>query len=142
MLVDGPSEIAAAVARVAALAFVLFYDAGDTVACITSGIPAGRAASGALGEGAAVKATEVLFADPTKNLSFRVGTYAWVVALAAAAMVPWRAGAPRLPLVLLAPAAFLLPLGSLAFAFFFLAAWIALGRSADAPAAREPSRVV
>ena len=149
MLVDGLSGVAGMVAKVAALVFVLFYDVGDAAAGITTGILAGRAASGALGEGAAVEAIEALFADPKKNPFFGVGIYAWVVALAAVAMAPWRGGASRLPLVLPAPAASFLsfdhafPFGSLAFAFFFLAAaWIAPDRSADAPAAREPSRVV
>ncbi len=73
------------------------------------------------------------FADPTKNLFFQVGIYAWIAALAAVAVALYRAGSPRLPLLLLVPAAYFItfdharPFGSLAFACFFLAAaWLEL----------------
>ncbi len=145
MLVDWLTGLAAAVAKVAAAIFVLFYDAGDAIAGIATGILAGGAANGSLGEGAAVEAIEALFVDPTKNLFFGVGIYAWSLALAAAAVALWRAGAPRPPLILLAPAAFFLnfdhafPFGSLAFALFFACAvWLEFRRSAGAPPRKPP----
>ena len=135
MLVEGLSGVATAVARVAAFVFVLLYDAGDAVAGITTAILAGGAANGALDEGAAVEAIEALFADPTKNLFFVIEIYAWILALAAAAVA----------LLLLAPAAFFLnfdhafPFGSLTFALFFAcAAWLELGWPAGAQRSRKP----
>lgn len=152
VLVGGLRGVAAAVARVAAVVFVVFYDIGDAVAGISTGILAGAAGDGALGERAAVEAVEALFADPTKNLMFQIGVYAWVVALVAAGISLYHAGAPRVPLLLLAPVAFFLtfdhafPFGSLTFAFFSLAAlWLEFDRRGrvpfrqDAPVPR-PSR--
>jgi hypothetical protein len=75
-----------------------------------------------------------------------VGTLAWVVALIAAAMALRRAGAPRVPFVLLILAGVFLmgghpyPAGTLAFGSFFLAAaWLELapGRLSSAS---QPSR--
>lgn len=131
LLVGGLRGGAATVARLGAVVFVLFYDIGDAIAGVTTGILAGSAATGALSEQAAVEAVEAIFADPTKNLFFQVGIFAWIVALAGAAVALWRAGSQRPPLVLLAPAACFMtfdharPFGSLAFACFFLAAaWL------------------
>lgn len=66
---------------------------------------------------------------------FAVGIYGCVAALVTAAAALLHAGAPRLPLVLLAPSAYFLmgdhraPYGPLAFGFFFLAAtWIELAQ--------------
>jgi hypothetical protein len=126
MLVDGLHGGAAVVARVAAVIFVLFYDIGDAVAGIATGILAGKAASGALPEDAAVSAISAIFTDPTKDVFFGVGIFAWIAALGATAVALWRAGVPRLPVVLLALPAFLLtfdhafPFGALTFATFFL----------------------
>ena len=146
MLVEGLRGIAAVVARVAAVIFVLFYDIGDAVAGIATGILAGKAASGALPEDAAVSAIRAIFDDPTKDLFFGAGISAWIVALGASAVALWRAGAPRLPSVLLAlPAFFLtfdhafpfgtLPFGTLTFATFFLVGlWLEMaGRSRTRP---------
>ena len=148
LLVAGLGGFAANLARAGAAVFVVFYDAGDAVAGIATGILARAAAGGGLEERAAVEAIEALFADPTKNLLFQVGIYAWVAALVAAAVALYRAGAPRPPLLLLAPAAYLLsfdhafPFGALTFACFFLAAaWIELapGKTTH-PDAGRPQR--
>ncbi len=77
--------------------FVLFYDIGDAVAGIATGILAGRAANGALPEEVAVPAIRVIFTDLTKDVFFGVGISSWILALAAAAIALWRAGAPRRP---------------------------------------------
>ena len=148
ILVEGLGGIAATVARLGAVAFVLFYDVGDAIAGVTTGVLAGSVTSGALSERAAVEAVEAIFADPTKNLFFQVGIYAWILALAAAAVALWRAGSPRPPLLLLAPAAYFVtfdharPFGSLAFACFFLAAaWLELAPKGNAsPLAGRASR--
>ena len=133
MLTAGLEGVVATLSRAAAVVFALFYDAGDAIAGISTGILARSAEVGALGERAAVEAIDTLFADPLKSLLFDIGRYAWVVALALAAVALWRAGAPRLPLVLLALPAYLVtldhafPSGSLTFGtFFVLAAWIEL----------------
>jgi hypothetical protein len=131
MLTAGLRGVIATLSRVAAVVFALFYDAGDAIAGISTGILALSAQVGALGERAAVEAIETLFADPFKSLLFDIGRYAWIVALVMAAVALWRAGAPRLPLVLLALPAYLVtfdhafPSGSLTFGtFFVIVAWL------------------
>jgi hypothetical protein len=78
---------------------------------------------------------------------FDIGRYAWIVALVTAAVALYRAGAPRLPLMLMAFPAYLVtldhafPFGSLAFgSFFVVALWLELapGRLA---LAGQPRRV-
>jgi hypothetical protein len=148
MLTAGLEGIVATLSRVAAAVFAVFYDAGDAIAGISTGILARAAGEGALGERAAVAAIETLFHDPVKNFLFNIGIYAWIVALAAAAVALYRAGAPRLPLVLLAlPAYFLLtfdhafPFGSLTFgSFLVVAAWLELARG-RLTLAGQPRRV-
>ena len=131
MLTAGLEGVIATLSRVAAVVFALFYAAGDAIAGISTGILARSAEVGALGKRAAVGAIETLFEDPFKSLLFDIGRYAWVVALVLAAVALWRAGVPRLPLVLLGLPAYLVtldhafPSGSLTFAtFFVIAAWI------------------
>jgi hypothetical protein len=134
MLTAGLEEgVVATLSRLAAVVFALFYAAGDAIAGISAGILALSAQVGALGERAAVAAIETLWADPFKTLLFDIGRYAWIVALVMAAVALWRAGAPRLPLVLIALPAYLVtfdhafPFGSLTFgSFFVIAAWIEL----------------
>jgi hypothetical protein len=146
MLTAGLRGVIATLSRVAAVAFALFYDAGDAIAGISTGILALSAQVGALGERAAVEAIETLFADPFKSLLFDIGRYAWIVALVTAAVALWRAGVPRLPLVLMALPAYLVtldhafPSGSLTFGtFFVLAAWLEL-TSGRLTLARQPRR--
>ena len=133
MLTAGLEGVVATLSRVAAVVFALFYAAGDAIAGISTGILARSAEVGALGERAAVEAVETLWADPFKTLLFDIGRYAWIVALVLAAVALWRAGAPRLPLVLLALPAYLatldhaFPSGSLTFGtFFVMATWLEL----------------
>jgi hypothetical protein len=122
MLTDGLQGIAVTLSRIAAAIFVMLYDAGDAVAGISTGILAYAAQEGELSERAAVAAIEAISHDSLKNGLFEIGEYAWVVALATAGFALYRAGAPRIPLVLLVvPAIFLkffdhaFPYGSLAF---------------------------
>ena len=133
LLTAGLPGVFATVSRVAAVVFAVFYDAGDVIAGISTGILARSAELGALGERAAVGAIETLWADPFKTLLFDIGRDAWIVALVTAAVALYRAGAPRLPLVLLALPAYLVtfdhafPFGSLTFGtFFVIAAWLEL----------------
>ena len=134
LLVEGLGGVAATVSRVAAAVFVLFYDVGDAVAGIATGILAGSVAGAPATERAGlVAAVEALFADGTKNVAFTVGIYAWVLALAAAGVALRRAGAPLAPILLLALPAFFMtfdhafPFGSLTFASFFLVVlWLEL----------------
>src|SRR5918995_7329142 len=79
LLTAGLGGVFAAVSRVAAVVFALFYDAGDAIAGISTGILARSAQAGTLGERAAVVAIETLWADPTKTLLFDIGRYAWIV---------------------------------------------------------------
>ena len=124
----------------------MFYAAFDAIAGISTGILARAAGEGALGDQAAVAAIETLFHDPVKNLLGDIGVYAWIVALVAAAVALYRAGAPRAPLVLLVlPAIFLtsfdhaFPFGSLTFgSFLMVAVWLELapGRTSSV---RQPT---
>jgi len=148
MLTAGIQGVVATLSRVAAVVFAVFYDAGDAIAGISTGILARAAGEGALGEQAAVAAIETLFHDPVKNLLFNIGVYAWIVALVTAAVALYRAGAPRAPLILLVlPAIFLgffdhaFPFGSLAFgSFFVVAAWLELAQGRIAVAG-QPRRM-
>ena len=133
LLTAGLEGVVATLSRLAAVVFALFYDAGDAIAGISTGILALSAQVGVLGERAAVASIENLWADPFKTLLFDIGRYAWIVALAMAAVALWRAGAPRLPLMLMALPAYLVtfdhafPFGSLTFgSFFVIAGWIEL----------------
>ena len=65
MLTAGLRGFVATLSRVAAVVFAVFYDAGDAIAGISTGILARSAEVGALGERAAVEAIETLWADPT-----------------------------------------------------------------------------
>ena len=134
LLTEGLDSFAATVSKVAAVVFALFYDIGDAVAGISTGILARSAANLPSEEQAAVAgAVEMLFRDPTKNLFFTVGIFAWIVALVAAAVALFWAGAPRAPLFVLPLPVFFMsfdhafPFGSLTFGSFFLAVlWIEL----------------
>ncbi len=151
LLLDWLSGIFAAVGRLAVAVFVVFYNAGDAVAGIATGILARGALNLSDGEQAAIAwAITRLFSDPTKQLIFLVGTYAWTVGLLAAAVALYRAGAPRLPLVPLALAAVPVidffgvdhspPFNPLALALFFLAAlWLELTWRKHVPAETESS---
>lgn len=136
MLTDGLRGISVVVSRVAAVVFALFYDIGDAVAGISTGILALNAVRLSGGEQAAlIRGMEVLFQSSTKNLFFAIGIFAFIVALVAAVVALFWADAPRVPLFLLAlPVYFIgldhaFPFGSLAFGTFFVAAlWLELGR--------------
>ncbi len=136
MLTDGLRGVSVVVSRVAAVVFAIFYDIGDAVAGISTGILA-RAAAGLPGgeQAALVGAIEVLFQSSTKNLVFTIGIFAFIMALIMAVVALFWAGAPRVPLFLLAlPVYFIgfdhaFPFGSLTFGTFFVAAlWLELGR--------------
>ena len=131
LLTEGLDSFAATTSKVAAVVFALFYDIGDAVAGISTGILARSATNLPSGEQAAIAgAVEILFRDPTKNLFFTVGIFAWLVAAAVALF--W-AGAPRAPLFVLPLPVFFMsfdhafPFGSLTFESFFLTVlWIEL----------------
>jgi lysylphosphatidylglycerol synthetase-like protein (DUF2156 family) len=141
LLTEGLRGVAATTSKVAAVVFALFYDIGDAVAGISTGILARSAANLPAAEQAAVAgAVEILFRDPTKNLFFSVGIFAWIVALTAAAVALFWAGVPPAPLFLLPLPVFFMsfdhafPFGSLTFGSFFLAAlWLELARRKRAP---------
>ena len=146
MLTAGLPGVFATVSRVTAVVFALFYDAGDAIAGISTGILARSAEAGTLGEQAAVGAIETLWVDPLKNVLFDIGRDAFIVALVTAAVALYRAGVSRLPVVLLALSAFLVTFdhaflfGSLTFGtFFVIAAWLEL--APGSASSRQPCRV-
>ena len=147
MLTAGLPGVFATVSRVTAVVFALFYDAGDAIAGISTGILARSAEAGTLGEQAAVGAIETLWVDPLKNVLFDIGRDAFIVALVTAAVALYRAGVSRLPVMLLALPAFFVtfdhafPFGSLTFGtFFVIAAWLELAPG-SASSCRQPRRV-
>jgi hypothetical protein len=83
LLTAGLPGVFATLSRVAAVVFALFYDAGDAIAGISTGILARSAEAGTLGEQAAVGAIQTLWADPLKTLLFDIGRDAFIVALVA-----------------------------------------------------------
>ena len=110
---------------VSRLGTVIFYNVGDAGASISTGILARATADAPLGErDASGESIETLFVDPIKDRSFKVGFYAWIVALVAVEL--YRAGASCSQLLLFAPPAYLLTgdhavlFGSLVFGSFFL----------------------
>jgi hypothetical protein len=137
LLTDGVRGVSVVVSKVAAVVFAIFYDIGDAVAGISTGILARRAVELLAEEQAGlVGAMEVLFQSSTNNLFFSIGIFAFIVALVAAVVALFWADAPRVPLFLLAlPVYFIgldhaFPFGSLAFGTFFVAAlWLELGQS-------------
>jgi hypothetical protein len=64
LLTAGLRGVFATLSRVAAVVFAVFYGAGDAIAGISTGILARSAEAGTLGERAAVRAIETLWADP------------------------------------------------------------------------------
>jgi hypothetical protein len=148
LMTDGLQGVAVMVSRVGALVFAIFYNIGDAVAGISTGLLAMSIADAPSGErGTAMAgASETLFRDPVKSLFFAIGQYGWDVALIAAAVALYRAGAPRVPLVLLALPVILIrydhavPYGSLTFgSFLVVALWLELSsfRSSRNPQRRS-----
>ena len=146
LMTDGLWGVDVIISRVGALVFAIFYNIGDAVAGISTGLLALSIADAPSGEQATAMAgaIETLFRDPIKSLFFAIGQYGWDVALIAAAVALYRAGAPRVPLVLLALPVILIrydhavPYGSLTFgSFFVIALWLELSsfRSSSEPAA-------
>jgi hypothetical protein len=141
LLTNGPRGISAIVSRVSAIVFAIFYDIGDAVAGISTGILVQRAAGAPDGEQAVLlRAMEVLFQSSTKNVFFAVGVCAWIVAQGASAVALFWADAPRAPLFLLLLPIFFMsfdhafPFGSLTFgSFFIVALWLTLGWRKRAP---------
>ena len=87
----------ATTAPIAIAIFALFYDIGDAVAGIATGLLASNAAGGDLPEPVAVAAINSIFTDPTKDVFFGVGILAWILALAASAAALWPIGSPACP---------------------------------------------
>jgi hypothetical protein len=140
MLTSGLRGVAAIVSKVAAVVFAIFYDIGDAVAGISTGILALNAVDApAEKQAALVGAMETLFQSFTKNLMFTVGVNAWSVALIVAVVALFWADAPRVPLFLIAlPVYFMsfdhaFPFGSLTFgSFFIVVLWIEIARPGPA----------
>jgi hypothetical protein len=134
MLTDGLRGIVATLSRVAAAVFAVFYDAGDAIAGISTGI---------LASGHRDAISRSRKEPPVQHRRIRLDRGA-----GGAAVALYRAGAPRTPLVLLVlPAIFLsffdhaFPFGSLAFgSFFVVAAWLELAQG-RITVARQPRRV-
>jgi hypothetical protein len=103
MLLDGIHSIAATVARVSLVIWMVFFSAFDAIAGIAVGVLT-RYANSLAGEEreAVVGAIDFLFQDSKfaggNNFSLMgdLGHFSWVVLVIAAAVALWRAGASRL----------------------------------------------
>ncbi len=134
LLVAGLSGWAATISRLALIIFfVPFYSAWDAVAGVGTGVLIRYANSLPAAEQAAVEPVIDAYwqSQIFGNISifgWAGGSLGWIVAILAAAIALKQAGAPRRPLILLIPAAFLFgfthvaPFGPLGMLFFFLAA--------------------
>ena len=145
LLTDGLHGIATTVSRLGAVAFVVFYGAGEALLGIATGILA-------LGAGdlptevreGRTEAIATLFDNPIANLLYFVGELGWLVGLLAAVVALYAGGSPRLPLVLLAISGCVLlvfghpaPYGPIVFGSFFLGAlWLELTRGRRSVARR------
>lgn len=146
-LTSGLRGRAVLISRVGAVIFAIFYSLGDALAGVGTGLLAQQAAGLPPAEQPALAAAiGLLFRNLTTQLAFRIGVGGWVIALAAAAVALYRAGAPRLPLMLLTFPAILLagfdharPYGALAFGFFFVSAWWLEGHRRQAAQHSPPS---
>ena len=129
LLVDGLRGQAATITRLAMWVFIVFFVALDAMSGVAVGIQL-QYASGLNAEQQAivVQAVDAQFDDPITNAIGAIGTIGWLAGVLAAVTALHRAGAPRLSVVLLVPAALLFslnhepPLGPLAFGCFFVAA--------------------
>ena len=140
-------EVAITVSRIGTLVFVIFYNIGDAVAGISTGILAMSIQGSPTGGQATAlaEAIQTLFHDPIKSLFFAIGEYSWDIALVGAAVALYRSGASRVPLLLLALPAILIhhdhafPFGSLTFGTFFVVAlWLELSsKSSSEPKAPD-----
>ena len=129
MLVDGLRGQAATISRLAMWVFIVFYIALDAMSGVATGIQL-QNASGLDPEQQTIviQALDAQFDDPIATVIGVIGTIGWLAGVLAVATALHRAGAPRLSVVLLVPAALIFalnhepPLGPLAFGCFFLAA--------------------
>ena len=129
LLVDGLRGQAATISRLAMWLFIVFYIALDAMSGVATGIQLQHASGlDAEQQTIVVQAVDAMFDDPIAVAIGAVGTIGWLAGVLAAATALHRAGAPRLSVVLLVPAALIFslnhepPLGPIAFGCFFLAA--------------------
>jgi|GEM_PF-5542533 len=128
LLTNGLRGFDMVVSRIGVLVFAIFYSLADVVAGVSTGLLAQHVADALSTEQTAlISAIGLLFRDPITHTAFFLGTMSWMIGLVAAAVALYRAGAPRLPLVLLAVSAYLLysfdhavPYGALSFASLIL----------------------
>ncbi len=136
VILQGVRSPWATLSRIALAVYVPFYLSLDSVAGISAGI---------LTVSGQHEAAGTLFASPVKGVLASIGTSAWIIALVAAAVALWLAGAPKAPAVLLAVSAVPLwfdhayPFGPLAYGTFLVAA-VWLGARVPAGPATAPDR--
>ena len=129
LLVNGLRGQAATISRMALWVFIVFYIALDAISGVTIGIQLQHARGlDAEQMTIVVQAADAQFEAPIVYAIGAIGTIGWLVGVLAAATALQRAGAPRLSVALLVPAAVIFalnhepPLGPIAFGCFFLAA--------------------
>jgi len=132
-LTAGRVGIAARVSQLGAGVFAVFYNAGDAVLGIATGILGlGASQLSPVMQGARAESIATIFHNPVIGVLYDIGKGGWFVAILTAAISLFRAGSPRMPLLFLLLSGFMLwffdhptPYGPIAFGSFFIAiAWL------------------
>ena len=132
--VSGVQSTGARLARVMLGIFCVVYAGFDTFAGLATGtIVRSVRDLGAAEQARTLLAVKNLFTGPINGALFMVGTTAWMIGAGAVACTLWKAGASRVPVVLIAIAALLLfldhpaPFGPVTFGAVAVAlAWLAV----------------
>ena len=130
LLTTGCHGISMVASRVAAIVFVVFYDLGEAVIGVGTGVLGHHAGDlSATSQAGRVEAITAIFNDPTVNAIYTVGRGAWLVTMLSAAVAillhrhkPTAAICIALSGVILFVFDHPGPLGSLAFLLFFIGA--------------------
>ena len=147
-LVTGLPGPAAMVSRVAALAFMVFYGAGEAINGIAVGVLVRHANDAPEGDRDAVaRAIQTLVDDfLSDDLAATIGAIGWAVAVLAAAAAVWQASAhPAVPILLVASSVVLMhappigPIGLLCFAAAIVV-WTRVRSVVPTPARSRPDR--
>lgn len=130
LLTDDIDGIAMAASRLGAAVFVVFYNLGEAVIGVATGLLGrGAGAFTPAVQQARADAIQTIFHDPTINAIYDIGRTGWFVAMLSASVAVYRRRRARLPATCFALSGLILwyfdhpaPYGSLAFGLFFVAA--------------------
>jgi hypothetical protein len=149
-LLVGVGSIAANTARVALSVFAIAYSAFDTFAGLATGsIVTAAASMSPDNQAVALMLANELFDSPINAFLFMTGTTAWCVGAAVTALVMFKAGAERIPTLLLFVAALVLwgdhppPFGPITFGLVAVSLlWFAWGARGRHPASSKETHTI